>query len=284
MRDSGGLISSPVTVSLQIDDSVHDPPTVTLSGPVFGAPGTTATYLAAVDGGSGAASPLWSVERSGIQIDSGSGPSFDFTPTLAGAHTVTVTVENDTDSLELTVMGDIAGNVFAADILWLAEEGITFGCNPPVNDQFCPKAPVTRGQMAAFLVRFLGLTESDDSINFTDAVGSIFEKDIRKLATAGITRGCNPPANTEFCPHASVTRGQMAAFLVRALGLKDDGGGNLFTDDDGLIFEADIDRLATAGVTKGCNADGTHFCPAVSVTREQMAAFLHRAADLLPGG
>ncbi len=287
VRDTGGLTSGPVTVSIDIIEEVPDPLSVTMSGPAFGSPGTTATYTAAASGGSGSATISWSVMRSGVEVDSGEGTTFDFEPDLAGAHTVMATAEDgsdtDSDSLGLTVMEDIVGNVFAADILWLADEGITFGCNPPVNDQFCPKALVTRGQMAAFLVRFLGLTASDDAINFTDTVGNIFAGDIRKLATAGITRGCNPPANTEFCPNSSVTRGQMAAFLVRALGLTDDGGGNLFTDDNGSIFESDIDRLATAGVTKGCNAEGTHFCPSGSVTREQMAAFLHRAADLLPG-
>ena len=288
VRDSGGLTSSPVSVSLDISDEAPDPLSVAVTGPAFGSPGTAATYSASVGGGSGSASVTWSVMRSGVEVDSGAGATFEFKPGLAGAHTVAATAEDgadsDSDSLDLTVMSDIAGNVFAPDILWLAEEGITFGCNPPVNDQFCPKAPVTRGQMAAFLVRFLGLTASDGSINFTDTVGSIFEGDIRRLATAGITRGCNPPANTEFCPNASVTRGQMAAFLVRALGLTDDGGGDLFTDDDTSIFEADIDRLATAGVTRGCNADGTHFCPDGSVTREQMAAFLHRAAGQLASG
>ncbi len=81
----------------------------------------------------------------------------------------------------------------------------------------------------------------------------IFFADIGWLGDAGITRGCNPPANTMFCPDHLVTRGQMAAFLVRALGYTDDGGGDLFVDDDGSVFEADIDRLGTAGVTKGCN-------------------------------
>jgi hypothetical protein len=48
-----------------------------------------------------------------------------------------------------------------------------------------------------------------------------------------------------------VTRGQMAAFLVRAMGYTDDGGGDLFIGDDGSSFESDIDRMATAAVTKG---------------------------------
>ena len=52
---------------------------------------------------------------------------------------------------------------------------------------------------------------------FADDDGSIFEDNIDKLATAGVTKGCNPPTNDNFCPNANVTRGQMAAFLRRAL-------------------------------------------------------------------
>jgi len=172
---------------------------------------------------------------------------------------------------------DDNGSVFEADIEWLAAEGVTKGCNPPVNDLFCPNDPVTRGQMAAFLVRALDLAvQLEDP--FIDDDGSIFQTDIEKLAGAGITKGCNPPLNNQFCPDDPVTRGQMAAFLVRALGYTDGGVGDLFVDDDGLIFELDIDRLVTAGVTKGCNPPvNDMFCPADVVTRGQMAAFLHRA-------
>jgi hypothetical protein len=70
----------------------------------------------------------------------------------------------------------------------------------------------------------------------------------------------------------------MAAFLVRAMGYSDAGPGDLFIDDDGSLFESAIDRLATAGVTKGCNPPANDmFCPSAVVTRGQMAAFLHRA-------
>jgi hypothetical protein len=44
-------------------------------------------------------------------------------------------------------------NVFHGDISWLADAGVTLGCNPPDNDQFCPSDTVTREQMAAFLRR-----------------------------------------------------------------------------------------------------------------------------------
>lgn len=172
---------------------------------------------------------------------------------------------------------DDDGTTFELDIEWMAREGITLGCNPPTNDLFCPDSSVSRGQMAAFLTRALELPPAPTA-GFVDTVGSTFESDIDRLAVAGITRGCNPPTNTMFCTNDNVTRGQMAAFLVRALGYTDDGGGNLFVDDDGLIFETDIDKLATAGVTRGCNPPtNDQFCPTSNVTRGQMAAFLHRA-------
>lgn len=173
---------------------------------------------------------------------------------------------------------DDDGSVFEFDIEWMAAEGITKGCNPPLNDLFCPDSTVTRGQMAAFLVRALGLTDDGGGDLFIDDDDSIFERDIDRMATAGITKGCNPPVNDRFCPDSKVTRGQMAAFLVRALGYVDDGGGDLFIDDDDSVFEADIDRLGTAGVTRGCNPpDNDRYCPDSAVTRGQMAAFLHRA-------
>src|SRR5690606_10771860 len=152
-------------------------------------------------------------------------------------------------------------------------------CNPPFQDRFCPDSVVTRGQMAAFLSRALGL-ESTDS-GFVDTGGSEFGPEIGALARAGITRGCNPPLNDRFCPDAPVTRGQMAAFLTRALGLP--WGASSFVDDDGSVFGADIAALAASGVTRGCNPPpNDRFCADDPVTRAQMAAFLHRSADRLP--
>ncbi len=178
---------------------------------------------------------------------------------------------------------DDNGSIFEGAIEAIAAAGITTGCNPPVNDEFCPERKVTRGEMAAFLVRALDLTATGPGNFFTDDDESIFEGDIDKLAHAGITKGCNPPTNDEFCPDVSVSRGAMAAFLVRGYGYTDDGGGNLFIDDDDSEFETDIDKLGTEGVTKGCNPPiNDMFCPTQSVTREQMAAFLQRAEGLTP--
>jgi hypothetical protein len=115
---------------------------------------------------------------------------------------------------------------------------------------------------------------------FADDDGNPFSTDIEWAATAGVTLGCNPPFNDWFCPKLAVSRGQMASFLVRALSLPDQGG-DAFTDDAGSIHEADINRIAAAGITLGC-APGL-FCPEQPVTREQMASFLVRAYQLPMG-
>ena len=178
---------------------------------------------------------------------------------------------------------DDEGSVHEGDIEAIAAAGITKGCNPPANDRFCPDSSVTRGEMAAFLRRALeGALPVGSSTAFADTAGSVFASDIGWLAATGVTKGCNPPANDRFCPDSSVTRGQMAAFLRRALeGTLSAGSSTDFTDDDGSVFESDIEWLAATGVTKGCNPPANdRFCPDDEVTRAQMASFLVRGLGL----
>lgn len=112
---------------------------------------------------------------------------------------------------------DTSASLFAGSIAKLAAAGITRGCNPPDNDRYCPEDYVTRGEMATFLVRALELAEADEPSGFTDTAESVHRLDIEALAASGITKGCNPPDNTNYCPRQAVTRAQMASFLVRAL-------------------------------------------------------------------
>lgn len=174
---------------------------------------------------------------------------------------------------------DTAGHTFFNDINWAAQVGVTRGCNPPANDRFCPDDRVTRGQMAAFITRHLDLP-AGPSGRFTDTSGSTFEKDIDALAAVGITRGCNPPANTRFCPNDFVTREQMAAFLVRAFELTQDNHSGFVDVSSSNTFVNDIRKIAAVGVTRGCNPPANdRYCPKDNVTRGQMTAFLHRADE-----
>lgn len=167
---------------------------------------------------------------------------------------------------DVTVYGHVIERIAAA--------GITTGCNPPFGDAYCPGRPVTRAEMASFLGRAFGLPIATVD-PFWDDDGSPHEADIARIAAAGITNGCAPG---RFCPDSLVTRGEMAAFLVRAASLPPAAGMDAFSDDDGNPFEADIDALAAAGITQGCGPD--RYCPHGAVTRAEMAAFLVRLLDL----
>ncbi len=177
---------------------------------------------------------------------------------------------------------DDDGSVHESAIDIIANLAVTAGCNPSDNDMFCPGQSVTRGQMAAFLRRSMDLPSTSTDF-FTDDNASVFEADINAIAAAGVTTGCNPPDFDEFCPGGTVTRGQMAAFLRRAVGLPPTAT-DFFTDDNASVFEADINAIADADITAGCNPpDLDHYCPADNVSRAQMATFLVRAFDLVAG-
>lgn len=107
--------------------------------------------------------------------------------------------------------GDDDGTTHEASIDALAAAGITRGCSPV---RYCPNDRLTRAQMASLLARALDLPfVAGDT--FRDDDRSTHERDIERIAAPGITRGCGPD---RYCPSDPVTRGQMAAFLHRALG------------------------------------------------------------------
>lgn len=62
-------------------------------------------------------------------------------------------------------------NVFHDDITALANAGVTLGCNPPTNDQYCPTDVVTREQMAGFLNRLGALDGQAPVVNASTVQG-----------------------------------------------------------------------------------------------------------------
>jgi hypothetical protein len=120
-----------------------------------------------------------------------------------------------------TLFADVpAGDPFARWIEQLARDGITSGCS---GGNYCPGQPVSRAEMAVFLLRLAhgaGFTPPPATGTvFVDVpAGHPFARWIERLAAEGITGGC-ATAPALYCPGATVTRAQIAIFLVRALGL-----------------------------------------------------------------
>jgi uncharacterized repeat protein (TIGR01451 family) len=117
-----------------------------------------------------------------------------------------------------TVFGDVPADAFAADwIEQLAAEGITSGCG---GGNFCPASPVTREQMAVFLLKAkygAAYTPPPATGVFSDVpISSPYARWIEQLYEESITAGCG---GGQFCPGQPNTRGQMAVFLVKTFSL-----------------------------------------------------------------
>ena len=163
----------------------------------------------------------------------------------------------------------------------LAVRGVFEGteCAP---GKFCPTDPVERWVMAVWLVRILDGADPAalDSSRFADVDASEWWAPyVERLADLAVTKGCSTePAR--FCPGETVTRAQMASFLVRAFGLP--GGRSGRFSDTGGVHEPDIDALAAAGVTAGCATSPRRYCPDRDTSRAEMATFLTRALAVDP--
>jgi LasA protease len=119
-----------------------------------------------------------------------------------------------------TIFADVQLAYWAgAWIKQLATEGITGGCG---SGDYCPESPVTRAQMAVFLLRSkYGASYNpppvEGSTGFTDVDPTYWAGAwIKQLVAEGITAGCGAGA---YCPESPVTRAQMAVFLVRTFNL-----------------------------------------------------------------
>ena len=175
-----------------------------------------------------------------------------------------------------------AGSLFHDDVEKIFRAGITAGCG---GGNYCPSSPVTRQQMAVFLLK----AEHGSSYApplcqgvFADVpCPSTFANWIEQLAAEGITAGCG---GGDFCPAASVTRQQMAVFL-----LKTEHGSSyvpptctgVFGDVPCPSAFADwIEELHAEGITGGCQASPLLYCPTSPVNRGQMAVFLTKTFNL----
>lgn len=169
---------------------------------------------------------------------------------------------------------DAVGTVHAAGIQEIRQASITLGCGTGLY--FCPDEVVTRGAMATFLLRALGL-EPAGGTRFSDvSPGHRHRGAIYAIAELGLTQGCGD--GSRFCPNDPVTRETMAVFLARALELPPGRpDGREFTDvPSGHPHSGAVYAIAERGITVGCK-DGTRFCPNDPVTRGSMATFLARA-------
>ena len=140
--------------------------------------------------------------------------------------------------------------------------------------------------MAAFLYRAAGspdVTLPEVSPFLDVASTDAFYTEIVWAFQQGIAKGTEVEGGFEFRAAESITREAVAAFLYRAAGSPAVAlvEGSPFSDvEPGSTFATEIAWLAENHIANG-NEDGT-FGVHESVTREAVAAFLHRAAAVAP--
>lgn len=90
-------------------------------------------------------------------------------------------------------------NVHHDDITWLAEAGVTFGCNPPSNTEFCPAEPVLRQQMASFMRRLA----ENEIVNAATAIEADHAVTADHATTAGDAATLNGLEASQLMPRAA---------------------------------------------------------------------------------
>ncbi|MBK9206872.1 MAG: S-layer homology domain-containing protein [Anaerolineales bacterium] len=184
-----------------------------------------------------------------------------------------------------TTFADVAKNYWAWSFIEsLKNANITGGClTTPLS--YCPEDSVTRAQMAVFLLKGIhGSTYIPPVVGsdtgFADVAADHWAAAwIKQLAAEGITSGCGAG---NYCPENSVTRAQMAIFLLNAKygsAYEPPAPTGVFTDVPiGYWADQWIEQLAFEGITSGCGSG--IYCPEADVTRAQMAVFLVKTFGL----
>lgn len=163
---------------------------------------------------------------------------------------------------------------FRTEIAWLADQQITTGY---ANGTFKPRDSVSREAFAAFLYRLAGkpAVSLPSKSPFKDVSKSAqFYKEIVWLSEKGITNGWS---DGTFRPKDKISREAVSAFLYRFEGRPSFSPPSKSPFKDikkSSQFYKEVTWLSQTGMTTGY-ADGT-FKPKANVSREAIAAFLHR--------
>jgi hypothetical protein len=165
----------------------------------------------------------------------------------------------------------------------LLHHDVTGGCTAT---QYCPPSPTSREQMAVFvLVAKEGssyLPPACTTPVYTDVpASSPFCRWIEELTRRGVVAGCG---GGSYCPTAPVSREQMAVFVLLtldpAMSPPPCAPPNLYADvPETSPFCAWIEELTNRNVVTGCG--GGNYCPALPVSREQMAVFISATFGLV---
>ncbi|MBZ0156115.1 MAG: S-layer homology domain-containing protein [Alphaproteobacteria bacterium] len=189
-----------------------------------------------------------------------------------GTCTLTMNAAANVTAVFTKTFSDISPSYWAYEYInALYESGITTGCG---GGRYCPSDRVTRAQMAAFIVRANFGEDFSYTVTpyFSDVPASTpYFKYVQKLKDEGITT-----VSSLYDSEGEVTRGQAAAFIVRAkFGESFSYTATPYFSDvpaENPYFRY-VQKLKDEGIT---TVSGQYAIDTV-IPRDQMAALLSRA-------
>ena len=265
---------------------------VTISGNV-GAAGVTLTYTASA--------------AKTVSSDAGGNYSFNVPYNWSGSITpaktyytffpqsvqyTSVTTDQDVQDFtyEISTFADVKTTYWAQpQIESFYNAGITSGCgaDPRV---YCPSRPVTRAEMAVFILRAKDGTSTPvpgETGLFSDVpVGGKewMQPWIEQFYLEHISVGCNSDP-VSFCPERETTRAEIAVFILRAVhgaNYQPPAATGIFSDvpvTGNEWMQPWVEEFYREKMTTGCTQEPLNYCPEQPVTRAEMAVFIDRAFD-----
>ena len=190
-----------------------------------------------------------------------------------------------TDGVEVYVVDERSSACARHEVCWGTERLIT----PYPTDRADPLAHVlSPGDTVTWNNVTLSVTSRTGGgyqVNVTDGTvgsgtfldddGSVHEPDIEKIAQLGVTVGCATRPEPLFCPDRSVTRAEMAAFLMRYIQHEPGPVVQRFVDvPTDTWYASYVQGVADLGIDQGTN---NQWFPHRPLTRLEMASWLTAA-------
>ena len=163
-------------------------------------------------------------------------------------------------------------NEFHGSIEWMKNNGVTVGCNPPANTEFCPVDNVTREQMSSFMRRF-AQTLGNVGVNVTDPADTVATTGITFVELSSLEATPLAEAEVVLNAHATLTKDALFIGTYEVIIARDTCDGTVLGSASwtGEVASADLDTVSLTASDVVSAATTYVLCAAESVDADPAA-------------
>ncbi len=147
-------------------------------------------------------------------------------------------------------------NQFHGSISWMKDNGVTVGCNPPANTEFCPDDNVTREQMSSFMRRY-AQTIGSAGATVTDPADTVTVSGTTYVELSTVTAAAKSEAGVVLNGHVVLSKETATEGSYQVIIAKDTCTGTV---------------LGAAAWTAAVNTEGTTEASTLAVTAADVAS------------